>query len=140
MLPSSFKIPDRRLPLAAALAESVACVLAFPIAAVIVGPAMLEGEAIRAALPNLPIALILLNALLILLDPPEPPVWNVSRAIGAGVWRATLLFIGLLWTLVLSGQGGAVPLGLFVTAWGCLVAASAGLRTARLLTAKRIPV
>ncbi len=140
MLPSPYTIPDRRLPLVAALGESVACVMAFPLAAVVVGPAMLEGEAIRAALPNLPIALILLNALLILLDPPEPPVWNVARAIGAGVWRATLLFIGLLWTLVLSGQGGAVPLGLFVIAWGCLVAASAGLRTARLLTARRIPV
>jgi hypothetical protein len=133
-------IPDRRLPFAAVLGESVACVLAFPVAALLVSPAVLDGEATQAALPLLPIALLLLNALLILLDPPEPGVWNVSRAIGAGVWRATLLFIGLLWTLVLTGQGGAVPVGVFIVAWGCLVAASAILRTLRLLGARRIPV
>jgi hypothetical protein len=133
-------IPDRRLPLSAVLGESIACVLAFPVAALLVAPAMLDGEATRAALPLLPIALLLLNALLILLDPPEPGVWNVSRAIGAGVWRATILFIALLWTLVLTGQGGAVPVGLFIVAWGCLVAASAILRAWRLICAKRIPV
>ena len=134
------EIPDRRLPLAAVLGDSVACALAFPAAALLVTPAMLAGEAAQATLPLLPIALLLLNALLILLDPPEPGVWNVSRAIGAGVWRATLLFIGLLWTLVLTGQGGAVPVGIFIVAWGCLVAASATLRTLRLLGARRIPV
>jgi hypothetical protein len=133
-------IPDRRLPFPAVLGDSIACVSAFPLAALMVAPAMLEGEAIRAALPLLPYALLLLNTLLILLDPPEPAVWNVPRAIVAGVWRATLLFIGLLWTLVLTGHGGAVPVGLFVTAWGCLVALSAGLRTWRLISARRILV
>ena len=136
----ALQIPDRRLPLSAVLADSIACALVFPLATLLVAPAMLEGEAIRAALPLLPYALLLLNALLILLDPPEPGVWNVPRAIGAGVWRATLLFIGLLWTLVLSGQGGAVPVGLFVLAWGCLVGLCAILRAWRLLSARRIPV
>ncbi len=136
----SLVVPDRRLPLSAVLGECVACVLAFPLAALLVDPAMLAGEATRAALPLLPYALLLLNVLLVLLDPPEPAVWNVPRAITSGVWRATLLFIGLLWTLILSGNGAAVPVGLFVVAWGCLVAASAVLRSLRLLGSRRIPV
>lgn len=137
---TALTIPDRRVSLLAVVGECVACVLAFPLAALLVDPAILAGEATRAALPLLPLALLLLDVLLILLAPPEPPVWNVPRAITAGVWRATLLFIGLLWTLILSGNGGAVPVGLFVIAWGCLVAACAALRSLRLLGARRIPV
>lgn len=136
----ALQIPDRRLPFSAVLGDALACALAFPLATLFVAPVMLEGEAIRAALPLLPYALLLLNVLFFLVDPPEPAVWNVPRAIGAGVWRATLLFIGLLWTLVLSGQGGVVPVGLFIVAWGCLVALSAVLRAWRLISARRIPV
>lgn len=140
MSPIHLAIPDRRLPFLAVLGDCVASVLAFPAAALLVDPALLEGEATRAAVAALPLALLLLNVLLVLLDPPEPPVWNVPRAITAGIWRATLLFIALLWALVLTGHGGAVPVGLFVLAWGCLAAASAVLRTLRLLACRRIPV
>lgn len=140
MSPICLTIPDRRVPFLAVLGDSVASALAFPLAALLVDPAMLADAATRAALPVLPLALIVLNVLLVLLDPPEPGVWNVPRAITAGIWRSTVLFIALLWTLVLTGHGGAVPLGLFVLAWGCLAAASAVLRTLRLLGTRRIPV
>lgn len=135
-----YTIPDRRLPFLAVLGDCVASVLAFPLAALLVDPAILAGEGTREALAALPLALLALNVVLVLLDPREPGVWNVPRAITAGIWRATLLFIALLWTLVLSGNGGAVPVGLFVLAWGCLAAASALLRTLRLLACPRIPV
>ncbi len=133
-------IPDRRLPFAAVLADCLACALVFPMAALLVAPGVLAGEATGRTLPLLPVGLLLLNVLLILLDPPEPPVWNVPRAIIAGTWRATLLFIGLLWVLVLRGQGAVVPVGLFMIAWGCLVLAIATLRTLRLVLGRRIPL
>lgn len=133
-------VPDRRLAFLAVLGECVASVLAFPVAAFIVTPELLVDEATRTVLAVLPWALILLTVVVILFDPPEPPVWSVPRAIVAGVWRATLLFVGLLWVLVLSAAAEAVPVGLFMVAWGCLAAAMAALRTARLLIARRIPV
>jgi hypothetical protein len=133
-------VPDRRLPFSAVLGDCVASVLAFPVATLFVAPELLEDEATRTVLAVLPWALILLNMVVILFDPPEPPVWSVPRAVVAGVWRATLLFIGLLWVLVLSAEAAAVPVGLFMIAWGCLTAAMAILRTARLLAARRIPV
>jgi len=140
MSPTFFTVPDRRVPFLAVAGDSVASAAAFPLATLLVDPAMLADEATRATLPVLPLALIVLNVLLVLLDPPEPGVWNVPRAITAGIWRATILFIALLWTLVLTGHGGAVPLGFFALAWGCLAAASAVVRTLRLLGARRIPV
>ena len=140
MPPICFTIPDRRVPFLTVLGDSVASAAAFPLAVLLVDPAILAGEATRAALAVLPLALIVLNMLLVLLDPPEPGVWNVPRAITAGVWRATVLFIALLWTLVLSGNGGTIPAGLFIIAWGCLAATSAVLRTLRLLGTRRIPV
>lgn len=139
-MPTAYLVPDRRLPFVAVLADCVACVLVFPVASELVPPGVLPGDAGRAALAVLPLALLLINMLIILLDPPEPPVWSVPRAIVAGVWRATLVFICLLWTLVLSGHAGAVPVGLFITAWGCLVAATATLRTLRLLLTRRFPL
>jgi hypothetical protein len=136
----AFAVPDRRLPFSAALVDCVIGVLAFPVATMLVAPEILAGEDTQAALGVMPLALVLLNVLVILINPPEPPVWNVPRAIVAGVWRATLLFIGLLWALVLSGTAAAVPVGLFVIAWGCLVLASAVVRTLRLAVARRIPI
>lgn len=140
MPPICYTVPDRRLPFVAVLGDCVASVLAFPLAALLVDQAMLAGEGTGAAVAALPLALLVLNVVLVLLDPREPGVWNVPRAISAGIWRATLLFIALLWTLVLSGNGDAVPVGLFVLAWGCLAAASAVLRTLRLVGSRRIPV
>jgi hypothetical protein len=137
--PIALTIPDRRLPFLAVLGDSVVCAAAFPLAALLVDPAILANEAAQAVLV-LPWALVLLNVLFVLFDPPEPAVCNVPRAITAGIWRATVLFIALLWTLVLTGHGGAVPVGFFVLGWGCLAAQSAVLRTVRLLALPRIPV
>lgn len=136
----SFSIPDRRVPLAAVLADSLACALAFPIAAMLLEPARVAGENVLAVLPLLPLGLLLINAIVILLDPPEPPVWSLARAVVAGAWRASLLFIALLWTLILSGAAAAVPVALFIVAWGILMVAIAALRLARLLTCRRIPL
>ncbi len=133
-------LPDRRMPFAAVLADCLVVVLAFPVATLLAAPEVVAGEATRSVVGVLPLALLLLNMLVILLDPPEPPVLNVPRAIVAGAWRATLLFIGLLWVLVLSGQAAAVPVGLFILAWGCLVFASAILCTVRLVLARRIAI
>lgn len=132
-------VPDRRVPFLAVLGECVASVLAFPLAVPMVAPELLHDEATQTVLAMLPWALVLLSVVVILFDPPEPPVWNVPRAIVAGVWRATLLFIGLLWVLVLSAAAAAVPAGLFMIAWGCLAAAMAALRTLRLVVAQRLP-
>lgn len=137
---AAYVVPDRRVPFMAVLGDCVASVLAIPIATLLVAPELLDDEAIQAVLAVLPWALLLLNMVVILFDPPEPPVWNVPRAVVAGVWRATLLFIGLLWVLVLSAEAAAVPVGLFMIAWGCLAAAMATLRTLRLVVARRIPV
>ena len=137
-MPAVHLFPCRRLPFAAVLADCVAAVLAFPVAAVLVAPEVVVGEETRAVLGMLPWALLLLNMIVVLFDPPEPPVWSVPRAVIAGIWRATLLFIGLLWVLVLSGQAAAVPVKLFVLAWGGLMIASAVSRTLRLLAARRI--
>lgn len=135
---SVYLLSDRRLPFSAVLAEFLAVVLVFPLAAKLVAPALVSGAATQALLPQLSIALLLINAMIVLLDPPEPPVWNVARAIVAGAWRATLLFIGLLWLLIFTDNGGTVPVGLFVIAWALAVAASALLRAARHLLARRI--
>lgn len=136
-MPRTFLVPDRRLPFAAVLGDCLACALAFPVAALLVPPAMTEGAAAEAALAVLPLGLVLINVLVILLDPPEPLVWSVPRAALAGIWRATLLFICLLWSLVFTGHAAAVPVGLFMVAWGCLVVATAVLRVLRLLLAPR---
>jgi len=135
-----YHIPDRRVPLAAVLADAAACALVFPLAASLMDPARLEPEPVRAALAALPVALLLINAIVVLLDPPEPPVWSVPRAIVAGAWRSTLLFIALLWTLILTGAAGAVPVGLFIIGWGLLTGIGATLRTIRLITCQRIPI
>ena len=137
-MPAVHLVPDRRLPFAAVLADCVAAVLAFPVATMLVVPEMLATEETRAVLRTLPWALLLLNMIVVLFDPPEPPVGSVPSAVVAGIWRATLLFIGLLWVLVLSGQAAAVPVKLFVFAWGGLMMASAVSRTLRLLAARRI--
>ena len=139
MSSSCYTFPDRRLPFFAVLGDSLACVVAFPLAALVVASGIVDGESTRAVLSALPIALLLLNVLVVVVDPREPPAWSVPTAVMAGVWHATLLFIGLLWVLVLAGRGGAVPVGLFVVAWGCLVALSALVRLARVVTARRIP-
>lgn len=133
-------VPDRRLPFSMALVDCVIGVLAFPAAAMLVAPEVLSREGTQAALGVLPLGLLLLNMLVILLNPPEPPVWNVSRAVLAGVWRATLLFIGLLWVLVLSGAAAAVPVGLFIVAWGCLALATTIVRTVRLVLVRWVPI
>lgn len=135
-----YHIPDRRVPLAAVLADSVACALVFPLAASLIEPARLDPERVMATLSMLPVALLLINAIVVLLDPPEPAVWSVPRAIVAGAWRSTLLFIALLWTLILTGAAGNVPVGLFIIAWGLLTGIGAALRTIRLITCQRIPI
>ncbi len=139
-MPAAYLVFDRRLPFAAVLADCVAAVLAFPLAAMLVAPEVMAAEETRAVLRTLPWALLILNMIVVLFDPPEPPVWSVPRAVVAGIWRATLLFIGLLWVLVLAGQAAAVPVKLFVLAWGALMVASATLRTLRLVFARRILV
>jgi hypothetical protein len=137
-MPAVHLVPDRRLPFAAVLADCLAAVLAFPVAAMLVAPEVVAAEEARAVLRALPWGLLLLNMIVFLFDPPEPPVRSVPRAVVAGIWRATLLFIGLLWVLVLSGQAAVVPVKLFVLAWGGLMMASAVSRTLRLLAARRI--
>jgi hypothetical protein len=139
-MPTAFLVPDRRLPFVAVLADCLVCVLVFPVAAVLAAPVVPTDDGGRRALAVLPLALLLINLLIILLDPPEPLVWSVPRAVLAGVWRATLVFICLLWTLLLSGHAAVVPVGLFMTAWGCLVVATAILRALRLLLVRRIPL
>ena len=139
-MPAAYVVPDRRVPFVAVLGDCLAGVLAFPVATLLVEPALLVDERTQSVLAVLPWALLLLSMVVILFDPPEPPVWNVPRAIVAGVWRATLLFIALLWVLVMSAEAAAVPVGLFMIAWGCLAAAMAVMRTLRLVAARRIPV
>lgn len=139
-MPDFYHIPDRRVPLAAVLADAVACALIFPLAATMVEPATIDHESVITTLRLLPVALLLINAIVVLLDPPEPPVWSVARAAIAGVWRSTLLFIVLLWTLILTGAAGTVPVGLFIIAWGLLAGIGAILRTVRLATCQRIPL
>lgn len=50
------------------------------------------------------------------------------------------MFVLLLWILLLTSGGSAVPLGLFAVAWGVLALASALIRIVWLVHASRIPV
>lgn len=135
-----YSISDRRLTLPIALADIVVGAMAFPLAAIAVPSAMLASEATQSVLVVLPLGILLLNTMLVLTRLPEPPIWSVPRALTTGIWRATLLFMLLLWILLLTGSGSAVPLGLFAIAWGVLALASAMIRIAWLMQASRIPV
>lgn len=136
----STTLVDRRLPLLAVLADCVALVLVFPLAALLVAPELLTGDHARSVQETLPWALLLLNVIVILLDPPEPRVWSVSRAVIAGIWRSTLLFMGLFWLLMISGHAAVVPVNVFVVAWGCSMIATAILRTVRLLFTQHVQI
>jgi hypothetical protein len=133
-----YSISDRRLTLPTVLADCVVGAMAFPLAALVVPPDMLVKEATQSVLVVLPLGLLLLSIMLVLARLPEPPIWNVSRAITAGVGRSTLLCMLLLCILLLTGS--ALPLGLFGVAWGVLALASALIRIAWLKHAPRISV
>jgi hypothetical protein len=129
---------DRRLPFSAVVGDCVAGAISFPVAVSLMPASIIAGEDTQATVAVLPYAMLLLTILLTLLDPPEPPVWNFPRAVLAGIWRATLLFIALLWVLIFTAAGSTLPLALFVTAWSILALVNATLRALRLATACRI--
>ena len=135
-----YSISDRRLTLPTVLADCVAGAMAFPLAALVVPPGMLAKDATQFVLVVLPLGLLLLSIMLVLARLPEPPIWNVPRAVTAGVGRSTLLCMLLLCILLLTGSGSALPLGLFAVAWGVLALASALIRIAWLKHAPRISV
>jgi len=133
-------IPDRRLTLSTVFLDFVAGALAFPLAALAVPPAMLDGEETRAVISALPFGVVLLSMLLVLVHPAEPGGWTVPQAITSGIWRATIVFMALLWVLIVTGGGSSVPLGLFSVAWGVLALAGVLVRIARLWLAPRVLV
>ncbi len=133
-------IPDRRLTLSTVFFDFVAGALAFPLAALAVPPAMLDGDETWAVISALPFGVILLSILMVLVHPAEPEGWTAAKAITNGIWRSTIVFMALLWVLIVTGGGRSVPLGLFIVAWGVLASAGALVRIARLWLAPRILV
>jgi hypothetical protein len=129
---------DRRLPFLAVVGDCIAGAMSFPVAMCLVPSSFIAGEDTLATLAVLPFAMLLLTVLITALDPPEPPVWNLPRAVLAGIWRATLLFMALLWILIFTAAGSTLPMALFVTAWAILALANSALRALRLATACRI--